>query len=193
MQTEFHFGKKKDVYPSKKTINLYYQEDRSTRYTAIILDTVFVAVVVLALVKFLIVDVLNERSQALQKVEDAQILLEQQMDVLADYDEISEEYVKYSFRILVEDMNIYDRMEILEMLEETIFADAKVSHLSIMGNVISVNFSGTDLNRTAQLIERLQEYEMVSSVTINNQQGGSETESYNANMLITLKEKGGEQ
>lgn len=193
MQTEFHIGKKKDVYPSKKTINLYYKEDDSTKFSTIALDVLFVVVVLFGLAKFLIIDVLAERNDTLERLEEAQRHLDYQLEAIADYDEVSDEYARYSYAFLVESQGLHDRIEVLEMLENTVFQQSVVSNISITGNVISLNFSGLDLNGTAKLIEQIQSYGIVSSVQVNNQTGSAGTGNYSGNMVITLTEAGGEQ
>lgn len=193
MQTEFHIGKKKDVYPSKKTINLYYKESDSTKISTIVLDVLFVVVVLFGLAKFLVIDVMIERNDALEKLESAQRHLDQQMEAIADYDEISNEYARYSYVILADAQGVHDRTVILEMLEETVFQKSTVSNVSIVGNVVTLNYSGLDLNGTAQLIEQIESYAIVASVQVNNQTGSIGSGSHSGNMVITLTEAGGEQ
>ena len=193
LNLNMEIGKKPASYPTKKTINLYYKEDVSSRISTIILDVIFVAVVVIGLAKILVIDVIADRAAAIDKVENAQTRLEQQLDEIADYDEISEEYVRYSYKILVDSFGVQDRLEVLEMLENTVYKNNAISNVTITGNVISLSFNGLDLNATAQLIEELEAYEMVSSVKINNQNGNTPNESYSGNMIITLVQPGGTQ
>ena len=193
LNLNMEIGKKAATYPTKKTINLYYKDDVSSRISTIILDVIFVAVVVIGLAKILVVDVIVDRNAALDKVEKAQTRLEQQLDVIADYDEVSAEYVRYSHKILVDSYGVQDRLEILEMLENTVYKNSSITNVTISGNAISLSFDGLDLNATAQLIEELEAYEMVSSVKINSQNGNTPNESYSGNMIITLVQPGGTQ
>lgn len=87
MNLNMEIGKKKEVYPSKKSLNLYYQEDVSTRISTIALDIIFVVVVVLGLAKFLVVDVLTERNDAITKLEKVQAQVESQMKEIEDYND----------------------------------------------------------------------------------------------------------
>lgn len=193
MQTEFQIGKKKDVYPSKKTINLYYKENDSTTVSTIILDVLFVVVVLFGLAKFMFIDVISERNEALEKLEKAQNHLDYQLEAIADYDAVSDEYARYSYAILVEEQGIHDRMEVIKMLEETVFQKSMITNVSIVGNIISISYNGLDLNGTAQLIEQIQAYAIVEHVQVNNQTGIAGTENHSGNMIITLTEAGGEQ
>lgn len=193
MNLNMEIGKKKEVYPSKKSLNLYYQDDVSTRLSTIALDILFVVVVVLGLAKFLVLDVLAERNEAVAKLDAVQSQVELQLKEIADYDEVSGEYVRYSYKILVDEQGLNDRLEVLDMLEKTVYKNSGITNVSIVGNVVSLNFSGLDLNETAQLIQEIQSYEMVSSVQVNNQTGNTNDGTYSGNMVITLNQPGGKK
>lgn len=194
MNLNMEIGKKKDVYPSKKSINLYYYEDVSTKVSTIVLNVIFIGVVLLFLIKILLVDVIMDKHDALEKVEEIQKALDRQLVAIEDYDEVAEEYARYSYKILVDDMKITDRIEILEMLENTVFADGQISNVSVSGYTISLSFAGLNLDECAQLITNLQSYEMVDSVVISHQAGSADG-TYEGNITITLvgAESGGEQ
>lgn len=185
MQTDIQIGKKKDVYPSKKTLNLYQKEDKTTKASTIALDVLFVLVVVLWMGKILLFDVLSDKNDAMEKVEEAQRYLDNQLHILEEYDAVSEEYIRYSYNILVDELNLHDRMDVLAILEETVFAQSDIANMSISDNVIAVSFDGLNLNGTAQLIEKIQSYEKVESVSIQNQSGGKDG-TYSGDMIITL-------
>lgn len=184
-------GKKKDIYPSKKSINLYYQDDVSTKVSSMMLKVLFVAVVVLALAKFFVVDVITERNEAKAQLEEIQSTLDDYMLALQDYDAVAEEYALYSYKVLVDALETQDRLEILAMLEDTVFKNGGMSNFSINGNLVSLTFSGLNLDECAQLIAEIQAYEMVESVLISNQTG-NEDGTYQGNLSITLKAKNAE-
>lgn len=201
MQTEIQIGKKTDVYPSKRTLNLYQKTDPTTKASTIALDILFVLVVVVGLSKVLLFDVLADKNDAVKKVEEAQRYLDGQLQVLEEYDAVSGEYIRYSYNILVEDLKLHDRMDVIAMLEETVFAESNIVSMSISDNVIAVTFDGLNLNGTAELIRKIQAYENVESVLIENQSGANNGK-YSGNMIITLvplaeetatQETGGEQ
>ena len=183
-------GKKKDVYPSKKTINLYFKEDKTTRPSTIALYVLFIAVVLLAISKVVVFDRLNELAKIQDTLEEKQEHHEEQMDKLKDYKEISYQYGKYSFSYLREDEKLCDRMLVLDMLEKTVYVYSDVENVSITEDVVSVNFSGTNLEETAQLVQLVESYDIVSHVEVNT---AAFNEEYTTRMLITLAEAGGEQ
>jgi hypothetical protein len=194
MNLNMEIGKKKDVYPSKKSINLYYQEDISTKISTVALEVFFVAVLVIALVKMFVIDLFIERHEALEDLKRIENTVSQQMEAVADFDKVSEEYFRYSYKILIDAIEEQDRFEILSMLQTTVFKDGEISNVSITGNVVTLSFHGLRLDETAKLIEDIQAYDMVENVAISNQTGSSNG-TYEGNLTITLKAKnsGGEQ
>lgn len=194
MNLNTEIGKKKDVYPSKKSINLYYYEEVSTKISTIALNVTFVVVVLFALIKIFLVDVIVEKNEAELKVEEIQKTLDYRLESLKDYDEVAEEYAHYSYKVLVDDMKITDRMDILAMIENTVFVNGRISNVSIVGYTIALSFEGLNLDECAQLINNLKAYEMVETVVITDQ-SGSANGTYEGNIMITLvgQETGGVQ
>lgn len=186
MNLNMEIGKKKEIYPSKKTINLYYQEDVSSKISTLVLDIVFVVVVVFAILKVAVFDIVAERNDALEKLERLQHTLDQQMVALEKYDEVADEYARYSYKFLVDGIEYQDRMEVLSMLENTVFKDGNISNVSIAGNKVSLSFKGLNLDECAQLIAEIQSYEMVENVEISNQTGSSNG-TYEGNVTISVK------
>lgn len=182
-------GKKKDVYPSKKTINLYYKEDKTTRPSTIALYVLFIAVVLLAVSKVVIFDRMDELAKVEAQLVEKQNHYEEQMANLKEYKEISSQYSRYSFSYLRDDEKLCDRIAVLEMLEETVFAHSNVENVAITADVVSVNLSGTNLEETAKLVQMVEGYDIVSHVEVNT---ATFQEDYATRMLITLVKAGGD-
>lgn len=197
MQKEFYFtGTKKDTYPTKNTINLYYKEDKTTRPSTIALYVLFFAVVLLALAKLLIFDMLIVLNDKKVTYEKNQSYLENQLVYLKDYNEISDEYNRYSFSYLTEDEVVCDRLEVVAMLEETVFKQATADSVIVTENVVSLSYQGLNLEETASLVKALEEYEIVEKVDVNTASLNSSDEKDNltTKMVITLVgEAGGAQ
>lgn len=185
-------GRKKDVYPSKQTINLYYKEDRTTRPSTIALYGLFIAVVLLAISKVVVFDRMDELAKVQDQVEDMQAHYDEQIAKLKEYKDISSQYSRYSFSYLREDEILCDRMDVLQMLEQTVFLYGSVDTVSITEDVVSINFTGTNLEETAQLVKLVEGYEIVSHVEVST---ATLNEEYATRMVITLvgTEAGGEQ
>lgn len=195
-ETQVFTKRKKDVYPEKTTINLYYKEDRTTGASTFSLYAVFAVVILAAFAKIFFIDVVTESKNLAAKVESYQTTLDNYMVALEDYNAINTEYNKYSASYLTEEERFQDRLEVLDMLEDTIFASSSVQSISISADVISVSITDVDLEKTSVLAKKLEDYDMVDSVSVNTASFGG---TYTTNMVITLvpegavSEAGGEQ
>ena len=195
MQKEFYLtGNKKDTYPTKSTINLYYKEDKTTRPSTIALYVLFFAVVALAFCKLFIFDILMEVDAAKAELAKNEAYLETQMKYLANYN-ISSQYSRYSYSYLTEEEILCDRMEVLTMLEETVFKQADIETVVVTGDVVSLNFTGLNLEETALLVQEIQGYDIVDKVDVNTASLNSSSEDKDnlaTKMVITLvSEEGG--
>ena len=190
------FQKKKDNYPTKTTINLYYKEDKSAGISTFTLYVIFIIVILMALSKMFVFDVITDLNKAETQYNEYQATLDTYMSSLADYEKVNDEYNKYSYSYLTDQEKIQDRMDVLKMLEATIFANSTVQSVSISDDIISANLTDIDLEKTAVLAKTLEEYEIVENVTVNTASFGG---TYTTRMVITLvsegatEETGGEQ
>lgn len=190
------FQKKKDNYPTKTTINLYYKEDKSAGISTFTLYVIFVVVILMALSKMFVFDVISDLNKAEAQYESYQDTLDTYMTSLANYDEVNAEYSKYSYSYLSDQEKIQDRMDVLAMLEATIFADSNVQSVSISDDVISANLTDIDLEKTSVLAKKIEGYDIVDNVSVNTASYGG---TYTTRMVITLvsegaaEETGGEQ
>jgi len=190
------FQKKKDNYPTKTTINLYYKEDKSAGISTFTLYVIFIIVILMALSKMFVFDVITDLNKAETQYNEYQATLDTYMSSLVDYEKVNDEYNKYSYSYLTDQEKIQDRMDVLKMLEATIFANSTVQSVSISDDIISANLTDIDLEKTAVLAKTLEEYEIVENVTVNTASFGG---TYTTRMVITLvsegatEETGGEQ
>lgn len=180
--------KKKDIYPSKRTINLYVKEDKTSRPSTIILYVLFFAVVLLGLVKLLAFDVFAELEEQRLTYEKNKSKLEKYIGILEGYEDVAKEYNLYSYSYLTKDEMFCDRVEILEMLEETVLEQAQVNSIIISGDKVSVNLEGLDLDKTAKLSQKIQEYDIVKNVTVNEASYGGD---YSVRLEIVVTEEAG--
>lgn len=187
------FEKKKDKYPSKTTINLYYQDEKSAGISTFTLYLIFIIVILMALSKMFVFDLVGELNDAKQAYEQNQSILTSYESALEKYDDVNAEYNRFSYSYLSDQEKIQDRMDVLAMLESTVFAKSSVQSVSISGNLISVKLTDIELDETAALAKLLEDNEIVESVTVNTASFGG---TYTTNMVITLVsegEAGGEQ
>lgn len=183
------FGKKKDSYPSKKTINLYYKDEKSDGISTFTLYVLFIIVILVALSKMFVFDLVAELNTAKNTYEKNQATLESYLTALEKYDDVNSEYNRFSYSYLSDQEKIQDRMDVLAMLEQTIFAKSTVQSISISGDLISINLTDIELDETASLAKLIEDHEIVESVTVNTASFGG---TYTTNMVIVLSE-GGEE
>ena len=197
MQKEFYLtGNKKDSYPTKSTINLYYKEDKTTRPSTIALYVLFFAVVALAFCKLFVFDILMELNSAKAELAKNEAYLESQMKYLTGYNDVSSQYSRYSYSYLTEDEILCDRMEVLAMLEETVFKQSNIETVVITNDVVSLSFKGLNLEETALLVKEIQNYDIVEKVDVNTaslNSSSDEKDNLATKMVITLasEETGG--
>lgn len=161
------FSKKKDAYPSKKSINLYFKEDKTTRPATIALYVLFIAVVCLLLVKLLVVDMSAGLVEKQEEIAKKQAILDERNALLEEYEEVLTEYNNYVSSYLRDDEKIWSRIEVLKMLDETIYQYGDVGSVSISSNKITTTVAGPNLEQTVDLVEKLESYNMVDHVTVS--------------------------
>ena len=182
------FGKKKDKYPSKTSLNLYFKDEKRAGISTFTLYLILLVVMVIALSKTLVFDLLTDLNTAKKQYEQNAAILESYTAQLDKYTEINDEYNRYSYSYLSEQEKIQDRMEVLALLEQTVFAKSTAQSVSISGKMISVSLTNIELDETAELAKMLEESELVESVVVNTASYGG---TYTTKMVITLV--GGEQ
>ena len=158
-------SKRKAAYPAKRSMNLFYKPDRTTKPATVALYVFFVLVCLLGLSKFLVYDVWMETVQAQQTLAAAEqqrngLLLE-----LKDYNEVRERYSRYS--ATEEERALIDRMEVLALLDEAVGSTADMDTMSINGSTVQLQFSGVTLAQTAQIVRALEESPIVAFTTVN--------------------------
>ena len=114
---------KKTAYPAKRSMNLYYRPDRTTKPATIALYVLFILVCLLGLGKFLVYDLWAETAEARRALAAAEDQLDGVMLELTDYSEVWERYSRYS--ATEEERDLIDRMEVLALLDEAIGAGVK--------------------------------------------------------------------
>ena len=155
--------KRKNTYPTKTSMNLFYKPDRTTKPSTIALYTLFALVVLLGLSKWLVYDLWMERVEAERAMAAAQNELDSVMLQLTDYNEVQERYFRYS--ATDEERALVDRMEVLAMLESTI-GNAQLNSLSISGDRLQIQISDVTLAQTADIVNRLEASPIVAGIVV---------------------------
>lgn len=152
---------KKTVYPTKRSMNLYFKVDRTTAPATAALYLLFGLAVLIGLGKLMIFDPWSQE----QQLKNQSLALEQraavQMEQLKDYDQVLEDYVRST--PTQEELSQADTIEILSLIDRTIRPAATVSQVTVEGNQVLISFSGVTLSQAADLVTQLEQSPLVTN------------------------------
>lgn len=163
---------KQEVYPTKRTMNLYFRQDRTSAPATAALYILFALAVLLVLGKVAIYDpwaettALEEQAAALEAQNAAQI------EQLKDYNQVLQDYL----RVLPtqQEEALVDRMEILNLIDRVVRPAAQITKLSIEEDKVLLTFSGVTLSRAAELVTQLEQADFVASTSVDTATSGQE-------------------
>lgn len=173
---------RKSAYPTKTSMNLYYKPDRTTRPATIALYVLFAFVCLLGLSKVLIYDLWAENHEAQLQLAAVQEQLNDGLLQLADYNEVKEEYNRYS--ATEEEAALVDRMEVLALLDTALGSMARLDSVSIAGDIAQVQFSGATLAQTTQIVNTLESSPIVAGTIVST---AATSESVGAQVRTTIQ------
>lgn len=156
---------KKETYPTKKRMNLYFKVDRTTAPATAALYISFVVVVLVALSKVMILDPwlevrgLEEQARQLEE-ENAALLLQ-----LKDFSKVQEEYLRIA--PTEEEQAQGDILEVLQLIDGVIRPSAQVKQVSVSENKVLLTFSGVTLGESAQLVSLLEQSPLVTGTSVD--------------------------
>ena len=187
-------SKRNAAYPVKRSMNLFYKPDRTTKPATVALYVLFVLVCLLGLGKFLVYDVWVETTEAQRALASAEQQRDNLLLELTDYHEVWERYSRYS--ATEEEQALIDRMEVLALLDEAVGSTASMDAVSISGDTVRLQFSGVTLAQTAQIVNALEAsplvaYTMVNTASTTQSEGPPADASapVQANVLIQLQKE----
>ena len=149
----------------KRSMNLFYRLDRTTRPATIFLYALFAFVCLLGLGKILVYDVWAETNSARKNLAEMEAWRNEVMLQLADYREVKERYNRYA--ATEEERALIDRMEILALLEEKVGATAVMNSIVITGDTVQLQFSGVTLSEVARIVRKLEADPIVKSTVVS--------------------------
>ena len=157
--------KKRRAVPSKRSMNLYFREDRTRKPATAMLYILFILVVLAAMGKVLVYDRVQEldalEAQALQ-LESQAAAAQQQLE---GYQDTLERYVRST--PTQRELSLTDRMAVLDLIDTVIRPAADIARVTIQGQQVLVSFSGVTLVETADLVAQLEQSELVAHTTVN--------------------------
>ena len=178
--------------PTKKTMN--FSHHVSSFDLRKMMPAIIVIVIVIALfAKFGIIDQLSKKTSAFAELSDIQTQQDVLNAKLKDYPELEKQYGRYSYGWMTDtEASLVDRMDVLDILENTIYPVAHIQDFAVNNNILAVNISGLTLDQTSALVQQLEDHPLISSVSVYSATSEDPTSQAKIAMTIIL-EKGGEE
>lgn len=173
--------RRKEHFPTKTVMNLTYKEDKTTGPATVLFYLAIALLVVLVVGKFGVLDIVQEVSSLEQHIADMDSQVQTMMAATENYNAVKGEYNRYTQGYLQDGEKPLDRLVLLDMLEETVFAKSNMESTSIVDDCIFINYTGLNLEETSALVKELEEYKWVKDVTVqsaslsSNDRSGIET------------------
>ena len=183
---------KKKTVASKSTINLSCH--KSSFQPKRVIPVVLIIIVAGALfAKFGFLDLIDKKGDAYSDLAQKQETYSAVNARLIGYDELADQYGRYSYGWMTDtEASLVDRMDVLDILENTIYPVAHIQDFAVNNNILAVNISGLTLDQTSALVQQLEDHPLISSVSVYSATSEDPTSQAKIAMTIIL-EKGGEE
>lgn len=153
---------------SKQTMNLVHHEP-AFNFWKILPVLLIIAIIMVIFVKFGILDPMVQRADAYDELAVKQEQYVQAQTRLEGYEELVEQYGRYSYGLMNEnEINLVNRMEVLELLEEEIASVAYIQNFAVNNNVLTLNIYGITLDDASNMVNRLESNSLVTKATVNS-------------------------
>ena len=155
-------------YPSKKTMNFVHHQS-GINLKKLIPALVLVLIIGALFAKFAILDPLAKRDVALGELTDKQTQLALINGKLTGYEELAQQYGRYSYGWMNEtEVNMVSRMDVLQLVEQEIATKAIIDNMAVNNNVLTLNIHGITLERASTMVRSLEERGLVESAAVYN-------------------------
>ena len=155
-------------YPSKKTMNFVHHQS-GINLKKLIPALVLVFIIGVLFAKFAILDPLAKRDVALGELTDKQTQLALINGKLTGYEELAQQYGRYSYGWMNEtEVNMVSRMDVLQLVEQEIATKAIIDNMAVNNNVLTLNIHGITLEQASTMVRSLEERGLVESAAVYN-------------------------
>ena len=160
--------KKAVQMPSKKTMNfVHHQSAINLKKVVPVVLVILAAAAVFT--KFGILDPLEKKNAALAELQLKQDQLAAIETRLEGYDELEQEYGRYSYGWMDEtEVNMVSRMDVLNLVEQQIADKAYIDNLAVNNNVLTLNIHGITLEQASAMVKSLEDQGLVESAAVYN-------------------------
>ena len=165
--------------PTKKDINLAVIGEQRMNVLVAIPAILLILLAAALFSKFLVYDRLQEVAAAQREVIELQDQLDAGYEELADYAELAELYAHYTFSGMTEEeLERIDRVEVLSLIGRLILPQAGVQDLTVSGNQMTLNMSGSTLQEINLLLQKLEADDIVDFCGVTTAVSKGEYEQY---------------
>ena len=155
-------------YPSKKTMNFVHHQS-GINLKKLIPALGLVLIIGALFAKFAILDPLAKRDVALGELTDKQTQLALINGKLTGYEELAQQYGRYSYGWRNEtEVNMGSRMDVLQLVEQEIATKAIIDNMAVNNNVLTLNIHGITLEQASTMVRSLEERGLVESAAVYN-------------------------
>jgi hypothetical protein len=155
-------------YPSKKTMNFVHHQS-GINLKKLIPALVLVLIIGALFAKFAILDPLAKRDVALGELTDKQTQLALINGKLTGYEELAQQYGRYSYGWMNEtEVNLVSRMDVLQLVEQEIATKAIIDNMAVNNNVLTLNIHGITLEQASTMVRSLEDRGLVESAAVYN-------------------------
>lgn len=165
--------------PTKKDINLAVIGEQHTNVLVALPAILLILLAAALFSKFLVYDRLQEVAAAQREVAQLQDQLDAGYEELSDYAELAELYAHYTFSGMTEEeRERIDRVEVLSLIDRLILPQAGVQDLTVSGNQMTLNMSGSTLQEINLLVQKLEADDIVDFCGVTTAVSKGEYEQY---------------
>lgn len=176
--------KKDKGIASKRTMNLAIREKNMAK-SALLIPVIAAIVLCAALVgKFGVADRLAQVSAAQREVDAILDQAKAMQAVYADFDEVSAEYNRYTYKDF--DRSLADRMDVLALVEREIFPVCQVQRLALAERRLDLALEGSTLGDGSALVARLEADPLVDSAYITTATATEENGTVHRTTAMTI-------
>ena len=179
-------SKMRNVYPSKRDMNLAMREKPQTNRPLAVLAVLLVIAVIGVFYLFAVRRVLDEVDSAAAAADNAEAQLAAIQEQTAHYDDVLDEYQSYT--VVSNAMTgTVNPLDCLNLIETQLVDKAQVESYSVADHLVSVQLSGVTLRDVSEIYASLTASPLVSNVQVYTASTQKDsTEQVTATMNIEL-------
>ena len=161
-------SRKGAVKATKRTMNFVHHKSSFNIWK--VLPVVLVLIIGLAIfAKVGFLDQLSKKTLAYSELAAKQEQLAAINARLVGYDELANEYNRYSYGLMNDtEINLVTRMDVLNLLEKEIATKATIENFAVNNNVLTMNIHGITLEQASAMVKKLESTDLVSRATVNS-------------------------